>query len=79
MRDILDELTISKVITEGFVKDFLAAMEVDVAIGGAGPDSMATNTVCITPRMRPIFSGILLSDKRATEATLEIPQQLKVS
>ncbi len=34
---MLDELTISRVITEGFVKDFLAAMEVDVAIGGAGP------------------------------------------
>ena len=76
---MLDELTISKVITEGFVKDFLEAMEVDVAIGGAGPDSMATNTVCSTPRMRPIFSGMLLSDKRATEVTLGIPQQLKVS
>ncbi len=31
---MLDELMISKAITESFVKDFLAAMEVDVAIGG---------------------------------------------
>jgi len=37
---MLDELTISKAITESFVKDFLAAMEVDVAIGGAGPSGM---------------------------------------
>jgi len=31
---MLDELTISKAITKSFVKDFLEAMEVDVAIGG---------------------------------------------
>ena len=37
---MLDELTISKAITESFVKDFLEAMEVDVAIGGAGPAGM---------------------------------------
>jgi len=37
---VLDELTISKAITESFVKDFLEAMEVDVAIGGAGPAGM---------------------------------------
>ena len=37
---MLDELTISKAITESFVKDFLEAMEVDVAIGGAGPSGM---------------------------------------
>lgn len=65
MRDMLDELTISKAITESFVKDFLAAMAVEA--------------VCSTPRMRPIFSGILLSGRQATEVTLEIPQQLKVS
>lgn len=53
MRDILDELTISKAITESFVKDFLAAMAVEA--------------VCSTPGMRPIFSGILLSNKRAAE------------
>jgi ribulose 1,5-bisphosphate synthetase/thiazole synthase len=31
---MLDEITISKAITENFVKDFLGTMEVDVAIGG---------------------------------------------
>ena len=76
---MLDELTISKVITENFVKDSLAAMEFDAALGNARPASMAANAVCSTPRTRPIFSGILLSDKRAAEIVLEIPQQLKVS
>ncbi len=37
---MLDDITISKAITESFVKDFLKAMEVDVAIGGAGPAGM---------------------------------------
>ena len=37
---MLDELTISKAIIESFTKDFLKAMEVDVAIGGAGPAGM---------------------------------------
>jgi len=36
----LDDVTISKAITESFMKDFLEAMEVDVAIGGAGPSGM---------------------------------------
>ena len=37
---MLDELTISKAITESFMKDFLDAMEVDAAVGGAGPSGM---------------------------------------
>jgi len=37
---MLDDITISKAITEKFVKDFLGTMEVDVAIGGAGPAGM---------------------------------------
>jgi len=37
---MLDEITISKAITESFMKDFIEAMEVDVAIGGAGPAGM---------------------------------------
>jgi thiamine thiazole synthase len=37
---MLDDVTISKAITESFMKDFLDAMEVDVAIGGAGPAGM---------------------------------------
>ncbi len=76
---MLDELTISKAITEGFVKDFLTTMVVDAAIGSAGPASMATNAVCSTSRMRLIFGGMLLSGKRAAEVVLEIPQPLKVS
>ena len=37
---MLDDVTISKAITESFMKDFLEAMEADVAIGGAGPAGM---------------------------------------
>jgi len=33
----IDDITISKAITESFMKDFVDAMEVDVAIAGAGP------------------------------------------
>lgn len=36
----IDEITISKAITESFMKSFLEAMEVDVAIAGAGPAGM---------------------------------------
>ena len=37
---MLDEIIVSKAITESFMKDFIEAMEVDVAIGGAGPAGM---------------------------------------
>jgi thiazole biosynthesis enzyme len=36
----LDEVTISRAITESYIKEFLAATEVDVAIVGAGPAGM---------------------------------------
>jgi len=36
----MDEVTISKAITETFLKEFLEAMEVDVAIAGAGPSGL---------------------------------------
>lgn len=36
----MDEITISRAITESFMKDFIEAMEVDVAIAGAGPAGM---------------------------------------
>jgi thiazole biosynthesis enzyme len=37
----LDEITISRAITETFMKEFQEAMDVEVAIGGAGPSGMA--------------------------------------
>ncbi len=36
----LDDITISRAITETFMKDFMEAMDVDVAIVGAGPSGM---------------------------------------
>lgn len=36
----LDDVTISRAITESFMKDFQGAMDVEVAIGGAGPAGM---------------------------------------
>ena len=36
----MDEVTISRAITECFMKDFMEAMDVDVAIAGAGPSGM---------------------------------------
>jgi len=37
----MDEITISRAITESYTKDFLDFMDVDVAIAGAGPSGMA--------------------------------------
>ena len=37
----MDEITISRAIVESYMKDFMAAMEVDVAIAGAGPSGLA--------------------------------------
>ena len=36
----MDEVVISRAITESYIKDFLEAMELDVAIVGAGPAGM---------------------------------------
>lgn len=36
----LDDVTISRAITESFMKDFLEAMQCEVAIAGAGPTGM---------------------------------------
>lgn len=37
----MDEVIISRAITESYIKDFLEAMELDVAIVGAGPAGLA--------------------------------------
>lgn len=37
----MDEITISRAITESYLKDLMESMEVDVAIAGAGPSGMA--------------------------------------
>jgi thiamine thiazole synthase len=37
----MDEVIISRAITESYIKDLLEVMEVDVAIAGAGPSGMA--------------------------------------
>lgn len=38
----IDEVIISRAITESFVKDFTEAMDADVAIAGAGPSGLVT-------------------------------------
>ena len=52
---MLDDITISKAITENFMKDFLKAMEVDVAIGGAGPAGMTTAYYLAKEGMRTVI------------------------
>ncbi len=58
----LDDVTISRVIIKSFMEDFLKAMDVDVAIGGAGPAGMiaayylakrGVNTVIFERGLRP--------------------------
>ena len=38
----MDEVIISRAIVESYMKDFMGAMEVDVAIAGAGPSGLVT-------------------------------------
>ncbi len=38
----MDEVIISRAIVESYMKDFMEAMEVDVAIAGAGPSGLVT-------------------------------------
>jgi len=51
----LDEITISKAITESFMRDFLEAMEVDVAIGGAGPAGMTAAYYLARERVKTVI------------------------
>ena len=75
----LDDVTISRAIIENFTEEFKQALDVEVAIGGAGPAGMAANTGLGAPRMGPIFGGMLLSGRRSAEVVIEILQQVKVS
>ncbi len=52
---MLDDITISKAITENFMKDFLKAMEVDVAIGGAGPAGMTAGYYLAKERIKTVI------------------------
>ena len=38
----MDEVTISRAIVESYMKDFMDAMEADVAVAGAGPSGLVT-------------------------------------
>jgi thiazole biosynthesis enzyme len=38
----MDEIIISRAIVESYMKDFMEAMEVDVAVAGAGPSGLVT-------------------------------------
>jgi thiazole biosynthesis enzyme len=38
----MDEITISRAIVESYMKDFMGAMETDVAVAGAGPSGLVT-------------------------------------
>ncbi len=41
----LDDVTISRAITKNFNEDFQRAMDVEVAIGGAGPAGMTDSVI----------------------------------
>jgi len=38
----MDEVIISRAIVESYMKDFMGATEVDVAVAGAGPAGLVT-------------------------------------
>jgi len=52
---MLDEITISKAITERFMKEFLEAMDVDVAVGGAGPSGMTAAYYLAKKRIKTVI------------------------
>jgi len=52
---MLDEITISKAITERFMNEFLEAMDVDVAVGGAGPSGMTAAYYLAKKRIKTVI------------------------
>src|SRR3990170_6883916 len=87
----LDEVTISRAITESFMKDFMEAMEVDVAIGGVGPAGMVAayylakggaKTVIFEKSLRPgggmPGGGMMFNTIVVQEEAKEILDEFKV-
>lgn len=86
----LDDVTISRVITGSFMKDFQRAMDVEMAekkimentrevYPGLIVTGMAADAVCGTLRMGPIFGRMLLLGRRAAEVAIGNLQQLAIS
>lgn len=87
----LDEVTISRAITETFMKEFLAAMEADAAIVGAGPAGMTAayylakggaRTVIFERQLRPgggmPGGGMLFNRIVAQEAGKELLDEFDI-
>ncbi len=76
----MDDILISRAIINSFVTDFLDAMEVDIAIAGAGPSGMTAAyylakegvKTAVFERGLRVGGGMLLSGKRAAELAMRI-------
>jgi len=87
----LDEVTISRAITESFMKDFQEAMDIEVAIGGAGPAGMTAGyylaregikTVVFERNLRPgggmPGGGMMFNTIVVQEEAKEILEELNI-
>jgi len=63
----MDEVAISRAITQTFLKEFMETMEVDVAIAGAGPAGLTANAVFGSPRMG-LFSEVCSSQEKGEQS-----------
>jgi thiamine thiazole synthase len=76
----MDEIIISRAIVESYMKDFMEAMEVDVAVAGAGPAGLATAyylakegvKVVVFERQLRVGGGMLLSGKKAARVAMKL-------